>query len=85
MVADKANGKRNAKTASDRPAEIPTREQLIAQSNADLSREYQAVIAYVIHSRTLKVRRTWPWPGSLNSTPPGGMPNAQCPNNRMTK
>jgi bacterioferritin len=39
---------------SDRPVALPTREQLIAQLNADLSREYQAVIAYVIYSQTLK-------------------------------
>jgi bacterioferritin len=54
MVTDKAHGKRNEKIASDRPVELPTREQLIAQLNEDLSREYQAVIAYVIYSQTLK-------------------------------
>jgi bacterioferritin len=31
-----------------------TREQLISQLNEDLSREYQAIIAYVIHSQVLK-------------------------------
>jgi bacterioferritin len=35
-------------------AQGTTREQLIAQLNEDLSREYQAVIAYVIYSQTLK-------------------------------
>jgi bacterioferritin len=55
MVTDKkTNGKRSEKAGSDRPVEIPTREQLIAQLNEDLSREYQAVIAYVIYSQTLK-------------------------------
>jgi len=55
MVTGKANGKRGEKTASDRPViTLPTREQLIAQLNEDLSREYQAVIAYVIYSQTLK-------------------------------
>jgi bacterioferritin len=33
---------------------VPMREQLIAQLNEDLSREYQAAIAYVIYSQTLK-------------------------------
>lgn len=54
LVTGKANGKRSEKTASDRAVEIPTREHLIAQLNEDLSREYQAVIAYVIYSQTLK-------------------------------
>jgi bacterioferritin len=54
MVTGKAHGKRSEKTVSDRPVALPTREQLIAQLNADLSREYQAVIAYVIYSQTLK-------------------------------
>jgi bacterioferritin len=54
MVTGKANGKRSEKTVSDRPVALPTREQLIAQLNEDLSREYQAVIAYVIYSQTLK-------------------------------
>ena len=54
MVTGKANGKRSEKTVSDRPVALPTREQLIAKLNEDLSREYQAVIAYVIYSQTLK-------------------------------
>ena len=54
MVTEKANEKPNEKGTSDRPTEIPTKEQLIAQLNEDLSREYQAVIAYVIYSQTLK-------------------------------
>src|SRR2546422_1345083 len=53
-VAGKANGKRSEKTVSDRPVALPTREQLIALLNEDLSREYQAVIAYVVYSQTLK-------------------------------
>jgi len=32
----------------------PTREQLIALLNEDLSREYQAIIAYVVYSQVLK-------------------------------
>jgi bacterioferritin len=54
MVTGKASGKGSEKAVSDRPVALPTREQLIAQLNADLSREYQAVIAYVIYSQTLK-------------------------------
>ena len=53
-VTGKPNGKRSEKTVSDRPVALPTREQLIATLNEDLSREYQAVIAYVIYSQTLK-------------------------------
>lgn len=34
--------------------EVSTREQLIELLNGDLSREYQAIIAYVIYSQTLK-------------------------------
>src|SRR5690349_3546621 len=50
LVTDKPN----EKSESNRPLEAPTREQLIAQLNEDLSREYQAIIAYVIYSQTLK-------------------------------
>jgi bacterioferritin len=50
VVTDKPS----EKSGSNRPAEAPTREQLIAQLNEDLSREYQAIIAYVIYSQTLK-------------------------------
>src|SRR5262249_21218907 len=53
-VTEKAKEKPGEKGGSDRPVEIPTREQLIAQLNEDLSREYQAVIAYVNYSQTLK-------------------------------
>ena len=35
-------------------AEGITREQLIARLNEDLSREYQAIIAYVVYSQVLK-------------------------------
>ncbi len=41
-----------AKKQKEKPS--TTREHLIAQLNEDLSREYQAVIAYVIYSQTLK-------------------------------
>jgi bacterioferritin len=35
-------------------AEGITREQLVARLNEDLSREYQAIIAYVVYSQVLK-------------------------------
>ena len=35
-------------------AKNPAREQLIADLNADLAREYQAIIAYVVYSQVLK-------------------------------
>src|SRR5262249_14734010 len=54
IATEKAKEKPGEKGASDRPLEAHTREQLIAQLNDDLSREYQAVIAYVIYSQTLK-------------------------------
>ena len=38
--------------AEKRPA--PTREQLIQALNEDLSREYQAIVAYVVYSQALK-------------------------------
>jgi bacterioferritin len=50
LVTDKPS----EKSGSDRPSDTPTREQLIAQLNEDLSREYQAIIGYVIYSQTLK-------------------------------
>src|SRR5882672_11823468 len=37
-----------------RERETTTRQQLIERLNEDLSREYQAVIAYVIYSQVLK-------------------------------
>ncbi len=45
-MADQSNG--NA------PQSQVTREQLIGLLNEDLSREYQAIIAYVVYSQTLK-------------------------------
>ena len=39
--------------ASDRAPQV-TREQLIALLNQDLSREYQAIIAYTVYSQVLK-------------------------------
>ena len=35
-------------------AEAVTRKQLVAKLNEDLSREYQAIIAYVVYSQVLK-------------------------------
>src|SRR3984885_2234093 len=46
MAAAKENGKSDSKKL--------TREQLIANLNGDLSREYQAIIAYVNYSQVLK-------------------------------
>src|SRR5512135_814905 len=40
-------------TIDDRAADI-TRAQLIERLNEDLSREYQAIIAYVVYSQALK-------------------------------
>ena len=40
-------------TGSDTSTQV-TREQLIGLLNEDLSREYQAIIAYVVYSQTLK-------------------------------
>jgi bacterioferritin len=40
--------------ASTKPDGEVTREQLIELLNEDLSREYQAIIAYVVYSQTLK-------------------------------
>jgi bacterioferritin len=36
------------------PADKPTRAQMIKLLNEDLSREYQAIIAYVVYSQVLK-------------------------------
>jgi bacterioferritin len=36
------------------PEKTPTREQLIQLLNEDLSREYQAIVAYVVYSQVLK-------------------------------
>ncbi len=41
-------------TRGERRQETITREQLIEHLNEDLSREYQAVIAYVVYSQALK-------------------------------
>ena len=43
-----------AETQSPRPEAPLAREQLIALLNEDLSREYQAIIAYVVYSQVLK-------------------------------
>jgi len=42
------------KTMSAATDKKPTREQLIADLNTDLAREYQAIIAYVVYSQVLK-------------------------------
>jgi bacterioferritin len=43
-------------TTAGSPATVPTitRQQLIEKLNEDLSREYQAIIAYVVYSQVLK-------------------------------
>src|SRR5437773_2842979 len=47
-----------AKKPTEKPAErdgaVLTREQLVNLLNEDLSREYQAIIAYVVYSQVLK-------------------------------
>jgi bacterioferritin len=42
------------KPTPQKPGEPVTREQLIKLLNEDLSREYQAIIAYVVYSQVLK-------------------------------
>ena len=37
-----------------KPASIPSRQEMIDLLNDDLAREYQAIIAYVVYSQTLK-------------------------------
>jgi bacterioferritin len=47
--------KQEPNMASSQKAENnPTRDQLVALLNEDLSREYQAIIAYVVYSQVLK-------------------------------
>src|SRR5712671_7020218 len=44
-----------ANATTTRPEEVTvTRQQLIEKLNEDLSREYQAIIAYVVYSQVLK-------------------------------
>jgi len=38
----------------NKPAPIPSRQEMIDLLNEDLAREYQAIIAYVVYSQTLK-------------------------------
>lgn len=38
----------------NKPAPIPSRQEMIDLLNDDLAREYQAIIAYVVYSQTLK-------------------------------
>src|SRR5262245_64861714 len=40
--------------ATQQPTEVVTRQELIDRLNEDLSREYQAIIAYVVYSQVLK-------------------------------
>jgi bacterioferritin len=40
--------------ATQQPTEVVTRQELIERLNEDLSREYQAIIAYVVYSQVLK-------------------------------
>jgi bacterioferritin len=50
---DREKGKEKGKTAKTNLSSV-TREQLIAGLQEDLSREYQAIIAYVVYSQALK-------------------------------
>src|SRR3982074_3782946 len=44
-----------ANATTTRPEEVTvTRQQLIEKLNEDLSREYQAIIAYIVYSQVLK-------------------------------
>jgi bacterioferritin len=59
MLLQKASRRRSnmsQATTGGSPATAPTvtREQLIEKLNEDLSREYQAIIAYVVYSQVLK-------------------------------
>ncbi len=45
--------KQNTPSADNQPTSI-TRQELIDQLNEDLSREYQAIIAYVVYSQAIK-------------------------------
>ncbi len=51
-MSDKSSSK--SKDAGSSSASAVTREQLIKGLNEDLSREYQAIIAYVVYSQAIK-------------------------------
>jgi len=36
------------------PEKVPTREEMVKLLNEDLAREYQAIIAYIVYSQTIK-------------------------------
>jgi bacterioferritin len=48
--------------------EVITREKLADLLNEDLSREYQAIIAYVVYSQVLKGAEYMSMPSNLRST-----------------
>jgi bacterioferritin len=48
------NDKATKSSQSSRDAKTITRDQLIANLNDDLAREYQAIIAYVVYSQAIK-------------------------------
>jgi bacterioferritin len=52
-MADRQSGGSSATSAGDGSVAI-SREQLIDLLNQDLAREYQAIIAYVVYSQTIK-------------------------------
>jgi bacterioferritin len=54
MPAKNARPARTARTPKTGSSDAITRQQLIAALNEDLSREYQAIIAYVVYSQVLK-------------------------------
>jgi bacterioferritin len=54
MSKSHATQERLNRTNGRSEAPLLTREQLIAQLNEDLAREYQAIIAYVVYSQVLK-------------------------------
>ena len=53
-MATKGKSKKSKKADGTREATSVTREQLIAGLQEDLSREYQAILAYVVYSQALK-------------------------------
>jgi bacterioferritin len=53
-VATKSKATKKADSGSSSSAPTITREQLIDNLNEDLAREYQAIIAYVVYSQSIK-------------------------------
>src|SRR5436190_13519015 len=54
MTAGMSSAASSAPSSPAMPEKIPSRKQLIELLNEDLSREYQAIVAYVVYSQVLK-------------------------------